>query len=44
MIAKSRIEFGVLLTGSRTNIFNKEIPRLILKTRHDTLGTQAQHD
>ena len=45
IIAKSRVESGVfLLTGSRTNIFNKEIPTLILKTRQDTLGTQAQHD
>ena len=45
MIAKSRVESGVvLLTGSRTNIFKKEIPILILKTRHDTLGMQAQHD
>ena len=44
MIAKSRVESGVvLLTGSPTNIFNKEVPTLILKTPQDTLGTQAQH-
>ena len=44
MIAKSRVESGVvLLTGSPTDIFNKEVPTLILKTPQDTLGTQAQH-
>jgi len=45
MIAKYHVGLGVvLLTGSQTNIFNKEIPTLILKTRQDMLGTQAQHD
>ena len=43
MIAKSRVEWGVLLTGLPTNIFNKEVPVWILKTPQDTLDTQAQH-
>lgn len=42
MIAKSRVESGVvLLTGSSTNIFNKEVPTLMLRTPQETLGTQA---
>jgi hypothetical protein len=44
MTANPRVESGVvLLTGSPTNIFNKDVPTLVLRTPQETLGTQAQH-
>jgi len=43
MITKSCVQSGVLLTGSPTNIFNKEVPTWIFKSPQNTLGTQAKH-